>query len=150
MKINRAGLEIVKYYEKLHLRSYQDSGGVWTIGYGHTRGIGPNEEISRELAEKYLVEDLNNAEAHVLAYVSPPLNENQFSALVSLVFNIGAGNFRKSTLRYFLNRGRFAEAAEEFLRWKYDNGKPLKGLLERREEEMDLFLTPPPAPIPRP
>jgi GH24 family phage-related lysozyme (muramidase) len=99
--------------------------------------------ITREQAEQLLRADLQEAEDAVSNLVTVPLNENQFSALVSFVFNLGAGELEDSTLLELLNQGKYSEAADQFLRFNTDNGEPLEGLTRRREAERQLFLTPP-------
>lgn len=140
-KINEAGLEIIKGFESLKLAAYLCPGGKWTIGYGHT---GPDVEqgmvITEEDADDLLEQDLNRFEAAVKANVSVELDENQFSALVSLVYNIGVTAFRDSTLRKKLNTGDYEGAADEFPRWNRSKGKVLAGLARRRAAEQDLFL----------
>ena len=149
MKINPAGLSIIKSFESLRLHSYQDTGSVWTIGYGHTRNVGPGMEISPEQAEGLLWSDVEGAEWTVEELTRVPLNENEFSALVSFVFNIGFGQFQHSTMLQMLKEGDYTGAAEQFGRWNKDNGKILIGLIRRRKAERELFLTPP-SPTPHP
>jgi lysozyme len=139
-KINQKGLDLIKTFEGLKLSSYDDGVGVWTIGYGHTRNIRPGITISKEQAELYLQEDLERFEAAVFWHVKVPLTDNQFSALVAFVFNIGASAFAYSTLLKFLNKARYTEAAQQFLRWDKAQGKVLPGLTRRRQAEMRLFL----------
>ncbi len=151
--INEAGFRLVQefegYAEQLgdgtdRVRAYRDSGGVLTIGFGHT-GSDVTEDliITREQAEQLLQGDLQEAEDAVSNLVTVPLNENQFSALVSFVFNLGAGELEDSTLLELLNQGRYPEAADQFLRFNTVNGEPVEGLTRRREAERQLFLTPP-------
>jgi GH24 family phage-related lysozyme (muramidase) len=151
--INEAGFRLVQefegYAEQLEdgtdrVRAYRDSGGVLTIGFGHT-GPDVTEDliITREQAEQLLRADLQEAEDAVRNLVTVPLNENQFSALVSFVFNLGAGELEESTLLELLNQGRYPEAADQFLRFNTVNGEPVEGLTRRREAERQLFLTPP-------
>jgi lysozyme len=143
MKCNEAGLDIIRRYEGLRLQPYQDTGGVWTVGYGSTRGVSAKSPpITEQEAEDLLRLDVASAEKDITRKVSVPLNENQFSALVSLVFNIGGTNFRKSTMRALINRKWHDEAANQFPRWVYDNGRKLGGLVKRREEERALYLKP--------
>lgn len=143
-KLNKAGADLIKSYEKLVLDAYQDSGGVWTIGYGHTSAAGKpypkaGMKITEAEANAIFARDVVKFEQAVRKHVKVPLNDNQFSALVSLCFNIGEGNFSKSTLVRKLNAGDYDGAANEFKRWKYDNGKVLRGLVRRRVSEEVLF-----------
>lgn len=140
--INEEGLSIIKKWEKLELISYLCPAGKWTIGYGHT---GPDVEedmtINQAAADALLEEDCLKAEKIVTKYVKAGLDDNQFSALVSLVFNIGGTNFKSSTLLKKLNVDDYEGAANEFLRWVYAKGRRLNGLVGRREDERDLFLS---------
>lgn len=139
MEINAKGLEILKQSEGLELEPYPDTGGVITVGYGHT---GPDIKgpITKEIADELLKKDLKWAQDAVEKYVKIPLTENQFSALVSLVYNIGGNAFANSTLLKYLNKGNTELAASQFDRWIYDNGHVLEGLIKRRKAEKELFL----------
>ena len=141
-KINVAGLQLIKSFEGVKLRSYKDSVGVWTIGYGHTDNVEPGDVITEAEAEGYLRDDLDDAERAVDAYVTVPLSDNQFAALVSFVFNLGPTAFNRSTLLKVLNQRNYKQAANEFLKWNRAGGKILAGLVRRREAERNLFLTP--------
>ena len=151
MKISENGLALIKMFEGLELDSYQDIAGVWTIGYGHTETAGPNQKISAREAEDLLRRDLGPREQAVNQFVKVSLNQNEFDALISLVFNIGAGAFKKSTALGRLNRGDRMGAAEA-LTWfnKANIGGVLRevvGLARRRAAERALFLTPVNPPI---
>lgn len=139
-KITEEGLDLIKQFEGLRLEAYQCSAGVWTIGYGHTLGVQEGDTISEVDADDFLAEDIGWAESEISRGVRVPISDNQFSALVSLVFNIGKGAFRASTLLKKLNDGEYDEAADEFLRWNKVHGKTLAGLTRRREAERELFL----------
>lgn len=120
---------------------YLCPGEVWTIGYGHTDGVSSySERISEEYAEILLRQDVWDAEDIVRDYVSAPLSDAQYSACVSFVFNVGAGNFRRSTLLKKLNQRDYCGAADEFLCWVYGGGRKLRGLEKRRKTERALFL----------
>lgn len=142
MRMNDAGCDLIRRFEGLRLEAYRCSAGIWTIGYGSTHGVREGMKISRAEAESRLHMDVAIAERAVKSMLSVPVNENQFSALVSFVFNIGGANFRKSTMRAYINRKAFGDAADEFPRWVYAKGKKLAGLIERRKEERALFLRP--------
>jgi lysozyme len=141
MKIGQKGLAIIKKWEGLRLDAYLCPSNVWTIGWGHT---GPEVvqglKIELPQAEEYLKQDVVSAEDTVSAHVVVDLNQNQFDALVSFVFNVGMTNFAMSTLLKMLNVGLYAEAANQFLRWVYGHAGPLEGLRKRRNEERELFL----------
>lgn len=132
--------EIVKEFEGLRLEAYKCPADVWTIGYGHTRGVIPGDVITEKEAEIFLAEDLEDAESAVNEYVEVKLNQNQFDALVSFVYNLGAGNFKSSTLLRKLNAGDYLGAANEFKRWNKAGGKVLNGLVRRRAAECNLFI----------
>lgn len=149
MAINKETLELIKLEEGLRLNAYPDPVGVWTIGYGHTANAGPpapkkGMKITAAEAERILLSDLKKFEGFVNQYVKVPLNENQYGALVSLCFNIGPGNFSKSTLLRKLNAKDYKGAAEQFLVWNKGTVKgkkvTLPGLVKRRKNERALFL----------
>jgi len=137
--INAAGLALVRAYEGLRLEAYRDTSGVWTIGYGHTRGVAPGDSISTERAEQFLEADLMEAERAVSALVKVPLTDNQFSALVSFVFNAGEGAFTKSTMLRKLNEGGYGLVPACLKSWIFDNGRALPGLVKRRAAEASLW-----------
>lgn len=143
--INADGLTLVTSFEGLELEAYQDSVGVWTIGYGHTSMAGPPKvvpgaAITEAEANAILKRDLAKFEQGVRERVSVALTSNQFSALVSFCFNVGLGAFGDSTLRRKLNGGDYGGAANEFLRWDKAGGQALPGLTRRRKAERALFL----------
>lgn len=143
MKTSEQGIKIIKEFEGLHLRSYQCSAAVWTIGFGHTAQVKAGDEITESQADQLLRHDIQQAEQTVLAQVQAPLNQNQFDALVSFVFNVGAGSFRRSTLLRRLNTHDYTGAANELLRWVYVDGVLLRGLENRRNREKNLFESEP-------
>lgn len=141
MKINDAGLNLIKSFEGCHLTAYQCPAGVWTIGYGHTGNVDgysicEGMEITEGRATELLKQDLERFENAVTnAALTFEPNENQFSALVSFAFNCGAGNLKT------LVKGRSAAVvAEKMLLYNKANGKVLNGLTRRREAERELFL----------
>lgn len=140
MRTSKQGIDQIKRHEGLRLTAYADGGGVWTIGYGSTRGVRKGMTITEAEANARLVSDLAEAERAVDRAVSVPLSQQQFDALVSLVFNIGEGAFIGSTLLKRLNEGKYHDAAAQFDRWVYDNKKKVPGLVARRKAEKDLFL----------
>lgn len=139
MNISEKGLVLIKQFEGLRLDAYQCSASVWSIGYGHTRGVMPGDRITEDEAEDLLRQDTREAEQSVHRLVSVKLAQNQFDALVSFTFNLGAGALQRSTLLKRLNAGDYQAAAEEFLRWVYAGGKRLSGLIRRRAAEKALF-----------
>lgn len=140
-KINQAGLELVKSFEGLRLNAYQDSVGVWTIGYGSTKGVKRGQRITEEEAEELLREDLATAERGVESAITEDITDNQFAACVSLAFNVGVSAFRKSSIVKYINAGDVTLAADRFLLYNKAGGKVLAGLTRRRKAERALFLT---------
>lgn len=135
------GINLIKYYEQCRLRAYLDTGGVLTIGWGHTGpDVTKGMKITQVRADELLREDLLEAELAVNQLVPFGLAEHQFDALVSLVFNIGKTAFKNSTLLRMLKLGDILGTSKQFGRWIHDNGKKLNGLIERREAERKLFL----------
>jgi len=124
----------------LRLTAYQDSVGVWTIGYGHTGSdVRPGLTITQEQASALLQQDVAGAVAAVNRLVTVTLTQNQFDALVDFTFNEGQGNLASSTLLRELNAGNTAGAAAQFLVWVYAGGVQLPGLVKRRQAEAALF-----------
>ncbi len=140
-RINQNGLLLIKSFEGLRLKAYRDAVGIWTIGYGTTRGVQPNMSISEAEAEQLMRDDLIRFEQAINSAVSVPVNDNQFSALVSFTYNVGSGAFRDSTLLRRLNgRQDIRITADEFPRWNKAGGRVLHGLTRRRHAERALFL----------
>jgi lysozyme len=137
-QINAAGEALIEQFEGCALIAYQDQGGIWTIGYGHT---GPDVTeglaITQDQAEYLLGRDLQTAEGAINRLVTVPLGDNQFSALVSLVFNIGVGAFQSSTLLRDLNTGSYG-----LVQFQIVNGVIDAGLQKRRAAEIALWNTP--------
>lgn len=141
MKISQKGIDLIKQFEGCKLTAYKCPSGVWTIGYGHTKGVYEGQKITQKQAEKFLKEDLKAFEKGVNKCVLVSINQNQFDALVSFAFNCGTGAFSKSTLLEKLNQKDYTGAAREFLRWNKSNGVILNGLVRRRNAERKLFST---------
>ena len=140
MKLSDKGIALITSFEGLRLTAYRCQANVLTIGYGHTAGVKEGDGITKEQAIKYFRKDVERFEKAVLEYVTVPLEQHQFDALVSLAFNIGAGAFIGSTLLGMLNQGNYIGAASQFLRWNKAGGKVSKGLVRRRDAEKDMFL----------
>ena len=144
--INEHGIQIVKVFEGFSLKPYLCPANVWTVGYGATVGSdgGPIdldiEPISETEAEALLLRDLESSEGWVSRLIKTALTENQYSALTSFTFNVGAGALQRSTLRMKLNRGECQNAADEFPKWRMAGGRILAGLVRRRAAERALFL----------
>ena len=143
MKTSASGLALIKIHEGLSLVPYRCPAGVWTIGYGHAMRSQEvakyTNGISEAEAGALLLMDVALAEAALRRLVNVPLTVGQFDALVSFVFNLGAGRFQASTLRMKLNRGDYEAAAQEFPRWVWAGGRKLPGLIRRRHDEMAVF-----------
>jgi lysozyme len=139
--ITADGLRLIQNSEGLRLKAYQDSVGVWTIGYGHTATAHPGMEITNDQADALLRKDLAWAEDAVTRLVTVPITDGQFSALVSFTFNLGAGALGESTLLRKINAGKFVEAGNEFGKWVFAGGQELPGLVTRRSSERQMFLT---------
>lgn len=141
MKTSKKGIELLKQFEGCVLHAYKCPAGVWTIGYGHTKGVKEGMKITQLEAERLLQEDLKIYEKPVNDYVKVKLNQNQFDALVSFTYNCGCHALKTSTLLKKLNNGDYVGAANELLRWNKMGGKVSKGLTRRREKEKTLFLS---------
>jgi len=139
MKISKEGIALIKKFEGIELQAYQDSVGVWTIGYGHTKGVKEGDNISLKKAEEMLEEELVEYEGYINNMVELGLEQNQFDALVAWVYNLGPTNLRQSTLLKVLNQGLFNEVPYEIKRWNKAGGEVLNGLVRRREAEALLF-----------
>jgi lysozyme len=142
-EINAAGMSLIEQFEGCRLDAYQDQGGIWTIGYGHTSGVQDGDSITSDQAEAFLAQDLSQAEQQVDDAVKSEINDNQFAALVSFAFNCGIGALDRSTLLADVNNSAFGSAAQEFLKWSHINGIANAGLLRRRQAEKALFETDP-------
>ena len=121
MNISQNGINLIKQFEGLRLKAYQCAAGVWTIGYGHTSGVKKGDKITPKQAEDFLRSDLEKFENAINNLVIAELNQNQFDALVSFVFNIGINAFKQSTMLKFLNNNSFPLAARQFDRWIKSN-----------------------------
>ena len=140
MKTSAEGVALIKKFEVCELEAYQCSANVWTIGYGHTRGVEEGDTCSQEDAESMLVEDLEEFEGYVNGIVQCPLEQNQFDALVAWTYNLGPTNLRESTLLIRLNEEDYNDVPTQIRRWNKAGGKVLDGLVRRREAEALLFL----------
>ena len=151
MKLSHRGMALIKSFEGCSLKAYQDDGGVWTLGCGHT---GPDVveglTITQERADELFGQDIARFERGVTSLLKVPVTQNQFDALVSFSFNCGldidadtkAEGLGDSTLLRLVNEGNFAQAADEFKKWDHDGGRKVDGLSRRRVAEAFLFVTP--------
>lgn len=140
MQTSNSGIRLIKNFEGLRLSAYQCLAGVWTIGYGHTACVKPGDTITAGQAELFLRDDLSQSEVVVSRLVRVPLSQNQFDALVSFTFNLGAGNLKNSCLLKKLNAGDYSGAADELPRWNRSRGRVEEGLTRRRLAERSMFL----------
>jgi lysozyme len=138
--ISKKGVEKIMEWERLRTRLYKDSGGVPTICYGHTGRHTAHQTRTPEQCYDILREDIQTAERAVNTLVSGSLEQNQYDALVSLVFNIGVGAFERSTVLEKINAGDFTSGALHFHDWMYVNKNVEKGLVNRRRAEIRTFL----------
>jgi lysozyme len=142
MKTSQKGLDLIKKFEGFSDKEYICPAGKPTIGYGHV--ILPSEHfpssITKEEAEILLKNDLVSREKSLNILIKVVITQNQFDALISLIYNIGIKNFKQSTLLKFINDKLFDKIPDQFRRWKYINKVISKGLLNRREEEIKLWL----------
>lgn len=135
-------IEIVKHFEGCELKAYQDIGGKWTIGVGHTgKEVRPETIITTQKAHILLIEDIQQAAQDVLLLTDVQLGDAQFSALLDFIYNVGSGAYAKSTLRYAINKQNKPLIMKEFTKWANVHGKISKDLQRRREAELRLFLS---------
>ena len=139
MQINEEGLDLIRRYEGCKLKAYKCPAGVWTIGFGTTTGVHEGMQITFMEADKLFRIDVQNVAEAVHKLLEITLTDQQFSAVVSLVYNIGIGAFTHSTMLIRLNENKLSEAAEQFLQWDKIHGMVSSGLLNRRMAERDLF-----------
>ena len=130
---------MIKHFESCKLTAYQDSVGVWTIGWGHTAGVKKGDNWTQDEADDILLNDLEKFEGYVNQYVKVPLTQNQFEALVSWTFNLGPGNLKSSTMLTKLNEKSYDEVPSQMKRWNKAGGKVLRGLERRRNAEAAMF-----------
>lgn len=141
MQLSENGKALIKGFERCRLEAYQDGGGKWTIGWGHTATAKPGLVWTQEQADKQFEVDSARFAVTVAGLIKVPLPQCRFDALVSLAYNIGTGEdgFAGSTLLRKLNMGLMYEASLQFTEWVIDNGKIVRGLIRRRTREMLLF-----------
>jgi len=170
MQLSPRGERLIKSFEKLELEAYPDPasalgretskigrpmrayrevpdwrlyvGAPWTIGWGHTGGVGPGDRITEDGAQAFFDNDVRKFVDGVNALVKVPINQNQFDALVSFSFNVGLAALERSSLLRLLNANKSYLADSEFLKWNKANGTVMLGLVRRRKAERDLFIEP--------
>lgn len=139
MQYSKQGAALTEQFESCRLEAYQDSVGVWTIGWGHTAGVEEGMTCTQAQADQWLFDDVAFAVDAVNRLVRIALTQEEFDALVDFVFNLGAGNFEHSTLLADLNANNIQDAIGEFDKWDMAGGNVLAGLLRRRDAEKALF-----------
>lgn len=141
MKTSEKGKDLIKKFEGCRLDAYRDPVGVLTIGYGHTKGVKEGDKITKKKADELLCEDLERFESRVNYWSTKKyrFSQNEFDALVSFAFNLGNGNLDKLVKNGKRNRGEISDC---ILLYAKAGGKTLTGLVKRRKEERELFLTP--------
>ena len=135
MITSKKGINLIKNFEGLRLEAYLCPAGIYTIGWGHTAGVKKGDKITKEQAESFLRFDVKIYENYVENIVPFELNQNQFDALVSFTYNLGASNLRK-----LVYKRTPIEVANAILLYNKANGKILEGLTKRRIQERELFL----------
>jgi lysozyme len=141
MTYSKDGLHLTEQFEGCRLHAYQDSGGVWTIGYGHTHDVNQWSTCDEARAQGWLLEDITSAAHEVNRLVRVPLTQLEYDALVDFQFNTGAlsKGEKDCTLLRLLNAGDYHGAAAQFERWDKVKGVELAGLLKRRKAEEAEF-----------
>lgn len=142
MKVSDNGVNFVKRWEGLYLKAYQDIVGVWTIGYGHTKGVKPSDRLANEQeAHEILKEDLQSHMWKADSQITVELTQNQYDAIVSFCFNLGANILTGSSLLSYINNEQWQQASNEMLDYCHAGGKFVQGLYNRRKAEAELFMT---------
>ena len=139
MNISEEGLSLIKKFEGCELKAYRCAANVLTIGYGTTKGVTEDMEITKEEAESLLKEEMHEYEGYINDMIKVPLEQNQFDSMVSWVFNLGSTNLSSSTLLKKINNSEYDEVPSQIKRWNKAGGKVLDGLIRRREAEALLF-----------
>ena len=139
MNTSQEGLNLIKKFEGCELTAYQDSVDVWTIGFGHTKGVEEGDEITQDEAEEMLASELDEYEGYINDMVECDLEQCQFDALVAWVYNLGPTNLKSSTMLKRLNSNDLEDVPNQIKRWDKAGGKVLAGLVRRREAESLLF-----------
>ncbi len=139
MNISQEGLSLIKKFEGCELEAYKCAAGVWTKGYGSTKNVKEGDTLTQEEADELLLHEMDEYESYIKDNVTSDLDQNQFDALVSWVFNLGPSNLKASTMLKVVNAGDMKEVPAQIKRWNKANGKTLQGLIRRREAEALLF-----------
>jgi lysozyme len=140
MKASQRLIDAIKKFEGCVLSAYQDTAGVWTIGYGHTNGVKKGDKITAYQAEQFLKEDLAKFEPIANKVKRIGGSQGKFDAVLDFIYNCGPANFEKSTLKAYIECGKATwEIQEQFLRWVNAGGRKLGGLVSRRIWEAARF-----------
>ena len=139
MNISQEGLALIKKFEGCELKAYRCPANVLTIGYGVTKGVTEDMEITQQEADEMLNEEIPEYEEYINNMVKVPLEQCQFDALCAWVYNLGPTNLEKSTLLKLLNAGDYHLIPSQIKRWNKAGGETLTGLIRRREAESILF-----------
>lgn len=141
MKASENIKNLIKSWESCKLTAYKCSAGVNTIGYGHTKGVTPGMKITQAQADKFFDEDIKVFEDFINR-MNLKINQNQFDALLSLCYNIGTGNFAKSTLLKKVKANPSdSTIANEFASWRKAGGKIMQALVKRRQKESEIYFS---------
>lgn len=146
-KTSKKGIDLVKHWEGLRLNAYQCSAEVWTIGYGHTNNsptgkkypVYPGKVVTEQQAYEQLLEDLAYYESVVNEQIKGRCTQEMFDAMVSFTYNLGGGAFRSSLIDDYTNSGEYKKATDQMALYINANGKPLQGLINRRNDEIKLY-----------
>lgn len=145
MNLTQDAIDLIKHFEGYYSKAYKCPANIPTIGIGTIRypngaPVQLGDTCTEEQAEAWLRDELGECEKYIQKLVTAPINDEQYSALACLIYNIGAGGFSHSTLLKKLNYQKYEEAADQFLAWVKANGKTLPGLERRRRAERNLFI----------
>lgn len=139
MNLSPKGLALIQSFEGYRDSAYRDANGRWACGYGHTDGVTQLTTCDPATALQWLSDDTAEAQETVNEHALVPVNQNQFDALVSFTYNVGAAAFIGSTLLRMVNMANWSAAAAQFLCWDHIDGVEIAGLERRRQAEMELF-----------
>jgi lysozyme len=142
LALSAVALVGIAVHEGYEGNAYQDIVGIWTIGFGTTEGVRPNQTITPVAALQRKLTDVQKFEGALKQCVTVPLSQNEYDAYISLAYNIGSGAFCNSTLVRLLNQGQYDMACQQILRWNRAGGKVVQGLVNRRQAEYKLCIQP--------
>lgn len=141
---NQTAMDLIMHFEGFSPTAYQCPAGIWTIGWGNTTyedgsPVKKGDKITEIRAKQLLEITVNKTEKQVRSVLTVPVSPTRLGSLISFAYNVGFGNFKKSTMLELINEGHFSEALDEFPKWKKAGGKVLNGLVVRRAVERDTF-----------